>query len=233
MIARISSVVAILVMIPAGITFYNVFQESRFMIQAQQLINETIGVYQFTSGGKYLDELTKIQYKRKGTSIIELVSLGDEPIPENVINSWRAQKSKYSKLENTEINIVQAGKDDSEVKFNYVNELYESKKAEILSKDEQIKLLEDALRNLGKLSIQVPFNEVSAEAKTNYENLEGLSFSPTIKTDFKKTDTIQVFEIKWKSGVSKNQVETDTKKLTDWLRLRLKNDKIQLRQGND
>lgn len=229
-IARIASVVAILVMIPAGFTFYNVFQESRFMIQSQQLINETIGAYQFKSGGKYLDELTKIEYKRKGTSKIELVSLGDEPIPENVIDSWRAQKAKYSKLGDTEINIVQAGKDDSEIKFNYVNELYESKKAEISSKDERIKLLEEALGNLGQLSIQVPFNEISAEAKTNYENLERLSFSPTIRTDFAKIDTIPVFEIKWKSSVNKNQMEADTKKLTDWLRLRLKNDKIQLKQ---
>ncbi len=232
-IARTASVVAIMVMIPAGFTFYYVFQESRFMIQAQQLINETIGVYQFKSGGKYLDELTKIEYKRKGTSIIELVSLGDEPIPENVINSWRAQKSKYSKLADTEINIVQAGKDDSEIKFNYVNELYESKKAEIFNKDERIKILEEALGDLGKLSILVPFSEISAEAKTNYENLESLSFSPTIKTDFTKTDTIPVFEIKWKSGMNKSQVDTDTKKLTDWLRLRLKNDKIQLRQESN
>ena len=43
-IARIASMVAILVMVPASVTFYNVFQESRFMSQAQDLVNETIGV---------------------------------------------------------------------------------------------------------------------------------------------------------------------------------------------
>jgi uncharacterized hydrophobic protein (TIGR00271 family) len=232
-IARIASVVAIMVMIPAGITFYNVFQESRFMIQAQELINETIGVYQFKSGGTYLEELTNIEYKRNGTSTIELVSLGDEPIPENVINTWREQKTKYSKLGNTEIIIVQPGKDDSEIKFNYVNELYESKKEEILSKDERIKMLEEALGNLEKLSSRVPFNEISAEAKTNYENLEAFSYSPTIRTDFSKTDTIPVFDIKWKSGITKNQMDADTKRLTAWLRLRLKNAKVQLRQENN
>lgn len=229
-IARVASLVSILVMVPAGITFYNVFQESRFMMQAKQLINETIGVYQFKTTGKFLEELTKIEYNKNGVSHIELVSIGDEPIPENIIETWRVQKDKYTKLANTEFHIVQAGKDDSEVKFNYVSELYESKKAELLGKDERIRLLEEELGRIGKMAgTQFHFDEISKEAKTIASDLVSLGYAYTLKTDFSKTDTIPVFELKWKSDNNKNQMERDTKKLENWLKLRLKNDKIEIR----
>ena len=233
-IARMASLLAILVMVPAGITFYNVFQKSRFAIQAQQLINETIGVYQFKSGGRYLDDLTKIEYNRDAPSTIELVCMGDELIPENVIDTWRIQKNKYSKLVDAELKVVQAGRDDSEEKFNYVSELYESKKAELVNKDERIRVLEEELATLSKLaSKQIPFQEISAEAKANYENLSSLGFSYTVKTDFSKIDTIPIFEVKWKDAANKKQIETDTRKLNDWLKLRLKDGKIQIKEITD
>ncbi len=233
-IAQMASVLAILVMVPAGITFYNVFQESRFMIQAEQLISETIEVYQFESGGRYLDDLTKITYSKDQTSVIELVCMGDELIPENVIDTWRTQKNKYSRLIDTELRVVQAGRDDSEEKFNYVTELYESKKAELLNKDERIRLLETEVANLIKITAkQIPFNDISAEAKLNYGNLSTLGYSYTVRTDFSKLDTIPVFEVKWKDGTGKKQIEMDTKKLSDWLKLRLKDNTIQLKEVTD
>ncbi|NJB72795.1 putative hydrophobic protein (TIGR00271 family) [Saonia flava] len=230
LIGRLASLLAILVMVPAGVTFYQVFQQSRYMAQARQLINETIGVYQFKDRGRYMDNLTQIDYNENGDSVIELVCMGDELIPENVIDTWRAQKANYSKLVNTELKVVQGGRDDSEEKFNYVNELYESKKAELLNKDERIRLLEEELSGLSKLaSSQIPFPEISAEAKVNYENLESLGFSRTIKTDFKKIDTVPVFEVKWKNISNNKKLSEDTKKLSDWLKLRLKDSTIQVK----
>lgn len=229
-IARIASLVAVLVMIPAGVTFYNVFQESRFMNQANELVNETIGVYQFKDRGRFMDNLTEIKYNPKGMSTIELVCMGDELIPENVIDTWRTQKNKYSKLEDTDLKIVQGGRDDSEQKFNYVNELYETKKAELLDRDDRIRLLEDELANLSKLATkQIPFEDISAEAKVNYENLVALAFSYVVSTDFSKLDTIPVFEATWKDLSDMNAVNQQSKKLEDWLKIRLKDNKVLLR----
>ncbi|WP_394750950.1 DUF389 domain-containing protein [Spongiimicrobium salis] len=231
-IAQLVSVVALAVMIPAGYIFYNVYTESRYMKDAQELINKTIGIYQFKSGGRYLDDLTKINYVRDGNSTIELVCMGDELIPESVINTWLVQKNDYSWLDNTELKVVQAGRDDSEEKFNYVSELYESKKAELLGKDEQIKVLESEVARLGKLtSKQIPFAEISAEAKVNYENLRSLGFAYVVKTDFSKLDTIPTFEAKWKDGLDDNTIIAAQKKLGDWLKIRLKDPKIQLKEA--
>tara|TARA_R110000765_G_scaffold336841_1_gene427178 strand:- start:804 stop:1286 length:483 start_codon:yes stop_codon:yes gene_type:complete len=157
--------------------------------------------------------------------------MGDEIIPQSIIDTWRVQKNDMSMLKNATLRVVQGGQDESKDKFNYVNELYESKKAELLTKDERIKVLEEDLVKLSKLATsQIPFEDISAEAKANYESLTALSYSYTIRTDFQKLDTIPVFEVSWKEKTKKDEIATDTKKLTDWLKLRLKNTKIQVRE---
>ncbi|WP_297693746.1 DUF389 domain-containing protein [uncultured Eudoraea sp.] len=228
--ARIASLIALLVMVPATITFYNVWQKSRYMRQAQDLINNTIELYKFKDRGRYLDNLTEINYNRKGGSTIELVCMGDELIPDNVIASWIEQKNSFSKLGDTELKIVQGGRDDSEIKFNYINELYESKKAEVLNKDERINLLESEIAKLSKLTTkQIPFEQISAEAKLNYENIESLGFAYTITTDFSKIDTIPIFEVTWKKETKPRSITEDSEKLSNWLKLRLNDNKVRLR----
>nr|WP_299000153.1 DUF389 domain-containing protein [uncultured Allomuricauda sp.] len=221
-IARVASIAGIAVMIPAGITFYSVFQESLFRKQAQEFLRETIEVYQFSTSGRYVDNLTKLEFRDGETPLIELVCMGDELIPENVINTWRTRKNQYSRLQDAEFRVLQGGRDDSEEKFNYVSELYEKNKAELLNKDEQIRLLEQTVADLTKnTSKQIPFGNIGQELKANYQNVDQMSFSYQLQTDFKKTDTIPVFELKWNKTVRKKERETELKKINDWLKIRL------------
>lgn len=231
LIARIASITGILVMIPAGFTFYKVFQESLFNKQAQEFLKETIEMYQFNGAGRYVDNLTKIEYNDGKTPLIELVCMGDELIPENVVNTWRTQKNQYSRLKDADLHIIQGGKDDSEEKFNYVSELYEKNKAELLNKDEQIKMLKEEVSHLSKnAEKQIPFKEISAEARANYENLAEMGFSYQISTDFKKLDTIPVFSIKWKEGIRSPQKDADAKKMLAWLKLRLQDSTLVVKE---
>jgi hypothetical protein len=129
---------------------------------------------------------------------------------------------------------VQGGRDDSEEKFNFVNELYESKKAELLNKDERIGFLESELASMSKqASKRIPFREISAEAKANYTNLEKIGFAYKIFTDFSKIDTLPVFEVNWKKGVSRKQLEDDTQKLNAWLKLRLQDSTVRVQEIAD
>lgn len=232
-LARIASLVALLVMIPAGVTFYNVFQKSRYMSQAQDFLSATIGSYQFKDRGRYLDNLTQIEYSKEGTSSIEIVCVGDEEIPRNVIATWESQKSGYSRLADTELIIVQGGTDDSEAKFNYVNELYETKKAEVVNKEQQIRVLEEEIVKLSKNSrLTIPFSEISAEAKANYQDLETLAFGYAIRTNFKKQDTVPIFELRWQSGTSRKLKRESTPRIREWLKLRINDSTVQVRSLN-
>jgi hypothetical protein len=42
-----------------------------------------------------------------------------------------------------------------------------------------------------------------------------------------------MFEITWKDASDRRRIEADTKKLKDWLKLRLKNTKIQIKEIKD
>lgn len=229
--ARIASIIAVLVMIPAGYTFYNVFQESRFRKQANDFITEKIMPYQFSKGGRFLKDFSNIEYNDGEDASIELVFMGNETIPENIIDTWNSQKNEFSKLTDCSLRIIQGANSADVDQFKYVNELYESQKSELLGKDDRIKLLESELTRLKKLTVnQIPFVEISAEARANYENLLALSYSQTITTDFNTLDTIPVFEVKWKPEVTQDQKQKDVGKLTEWLKLRLKDNEIQLKE---
>lgn len=222
-IARIASITGILVMVPAGFTFYQVFQESLFKKQAQQFLKETVEIYQFNEAGRYVDNLTEIQYAADGTSLIEIVCMGDELIPESVINTWRVQKNQYPRLKHAELHVIQGGEDDSEEKFHYINELYEKNKAELLNKNEQIRLLKEEMTHLTKNTRkQIPFGNISTEAKANYENITELRFSYQMRTNFNTLDTVPIFEVQWKKDTQTKQKETDLKKLGAWLKVRLR-----------
>lgn len=230
-IARIASAVGLLVMLPAGYTFYIAFNESLFKKQAQEFLGETIETYEFAQNGRYLDNLTKLEYDYNQGSLIEIVCMGTEEIPSNVLSSWRNKKNGYSRLKEAEFNVVQGGKDDSQEKFNYVSELYEAKKAELLTKDERIRVLEEEVASLSKNSSkEIPFAEVVSEAQVNYEDLASMGFAFRIQTDFNKMDTIPVFEIQWKEGIGDQKLEENHQKLTNWLRIRLQDSTIQVRR---
>ena len=196
------------------------------------MVQETIGVYQFSGNGRYIETLTEIHYDRKGQSYVEVVCMGNEQIPDNIISTWRGQMKAYSELGEAEYRVVQGAQSDSDEKLRYVSELYEAKKLELMSKDERIQILEEELSKMSSLADGLfPFESVSAEARVNYEGLAGLGFAYTLQTDFNKTDTIPVFEARWKEEVTPQQREEQLKKLSEWLRIRLKNERIQVRNA--
>lgn len=230
-IARMASVVAILVMVPAGFTFYNVFQESLFRNEAKQFVADNIVSYKFRGEGRYLENLTVMEYNHGKDGFLELVFMGNEIIPDNVIATWNLRKNTYGKLKDVELRVVQGSQDLGSDQMRYVNELYETKKAEVLSKEQQIQILKEEVEKMGKMvAQQVPFQEISSEVRINYTDVDNLGYSPTISTDFTRMDTIPIFNVRWKSGLSEEQKIKDAQRLTEWLRLRLKNPKIQVRE---
>jgi len=229
--AQLASLIGILVMIPAGKTFYDVLQESKFKNQAEAFINDSIKTYQFSGSGFVLDKSINMEYNKGKASTIEFVIIGDESIPDNVIDTWKTQMQKYPKLQSTGLIIRGGEQSQSEEKFKYVTELYEQNKKEIISKDRRIEILEKELEHLSKFSIKaVPFDEISKEVQINYEDISELGFGNEIKTDFTKTDTVPVFFVKWKKGVSSNVQQAELKKLQAWLSLRMDSKKVEVRK---
>ncbi|WP_461532203.1 TIGR00341 family protein [Sinomicrobium sp.] len=233
MISRIASLIAIIVMIPAGYTFFKVWKESRFRNDARKFIHTVVAPYQFSKGGMFIENLSEVNYNEDGNSSIELVFMGDEVIPKNVIDTWKNQKeSEYPVLRDAKLHIVQGGQSDSERKYNYVQELYESSKRELVNNETKIRLLETEVERLQKLTYNINFITLSEEVKVLYEGVEFFGFSNEIRTDFSKTDTIPAFSVSWKKDISPAQREKELDKLKKWLVLKTANDKLEIKELN-
>ncbi len=232
-IARFASLLAIAVMIPAGYTFYKVWKESQFNNDAKRFIHEKIEVYQFSKDGRFLDNLSETRYNEGESPIIELVFMGDELVPENVINTWKTQAESYSGLSGVEIKVIQGGRDDSEEKFKYVSELYESKKEELITREQRIRILEEEVARLNKLTPAIiPFDEISKEMQINYEGIKEISYSNEVKTNFTTVDTLPVFSVKWKDSLSLDFKTKEFNKIQQWLKLKLDHRKMEIKQLN-
>lgn len=230
-IARLVSITALAVMIPAGYIFWEVYQEFRFKSEANTFIEQNVMPHKFTKDGRFLKNFTDLVFNKGEIPSIELVFMGNEAIPESVIATWEANKDEFDHLKESELKIIQDSQNQQGDQLKYVEELYRAQKNDLLGKDEKIKVLEVEVNRLEKLAAtQMPFQDISEEAHINFENLVSLGFAQAIITDFQKTDTIPVFEGKWKRDAKRYIIERDTKRLHDWLKIRLKDSTVQLKE---
>ena len=74
----------------------------------------------------------------------------------------------------------------------------------------------------------IPFIQVGNEAKVIASSLEELSYSDIIKTDFKRIDTVRVFNFKWYDSISRKVIRKEEPVLKKWLQTRLQLDTLRV-----
>ena len=229
LISRIAYILSIVVMIPAAYTFYGVLQESLFKRDAQQFLKETIELYPFEGNGVYRRDFSTLNFNRGQAPEISVMVLGDEVIPQEVINTWKVKQQQYERLQDASFQVLQGNQEDSEAQFNYVMELYESKKSELVSKDRQIQLLEQELARLSRSgSLQLPFEQIKSELVLTFPELINLSYGAKIQTDFARQDTLQVFEVEWLGELAPSRKTELSTRLEAWLKTRLQQKNVVL-----
>ena len=80
---------------PAAYTFYGVLQESLFRRDAQAFLKETIELYPFEGNGVYRRDFSALSYNQGESPEISVMVLGDEVIPQEVINTWKVKQQQY------------------------------------------------------------------------------------------------------------------------------------------
>lgn len=224
-IARFASFVAILVMVPAGFTFYSVLKESTFKTDARKFIeNELNGL----PNANYVKKYATFKYDPNDVNVIEITSFDGQQIDPVTMEVLRTRMTAYKALANTELLLNQNSDDnDMQNEMRYLSELRSRDSLDINSKEQRIKLLEKEVAKLSKLEADlIPFQSISDEAKINYENLESLSYSNTLRSNFEKIDTLKVFETQWKPTVRNSEIEKDKQRLYNWLKYKLSVDTL-------
>lgn len=219
-IARLVGFVATIILGFSIYQFYLLFKANQFDQNAETFIGEM----QEKTGAGIID--TEIDYKER---MVKLIVLGS-----NINNSdktiWANKLGEFG-LDNTKLIIQQDEKatllqdEIDKIKNSYLKNqhLIATKDELILQKDAQLIAKDKELQAIYKK--QIPFVQISREAKINYQGLEKLSLANKIVTDFNKIDTLIIFETQWVDSLYTPETSL---KLKNWLRERLNNDKIEV-----
>lgn len=220
-IAQTASFVAFVIFGLSIYLFYGLFLENNFKQKSQEFVQELKD-----KGISIIDNAQTVDYKNKQ---VNLYVFGTT-VSKETINEWQVLLNKKG-LKAT-LNVRQ-NKDDSDIRndLNNLRDLYaqnqkiiSSRDDNIAQKDAKIKLLETQMNAFFKNKI--PFEQISKEAKINYQDLKSLSFYKRITTDFNKIDTLVVFETAWADSMQETVLQNNLEKLKLWLKTRLELDTL-------
>ncbi|ULC60179.1 DUF389 domain-containing protein [Flaviramulus sp. BrNp1-15] len=229
-VARLASLLAVVVMIPAIWTFISVLKQSRFEIDAKQFINSEL---ETLPNANYIKKYATYSYDPEGESIIELIPFGTDEIPQSTQDLLQQRFSNYNALSSTKLYINQV-KNRTINNLEYMEELRTRDSLDLLSQTQKIAFLENKVKELSKLEKNyIPFDELTKEVKINYETIEQFSYANVIHSNFSKMDTLSVFSVKWVDSLAKEDVrKKDKEKLEKWLKLKLNLDTLVVKRVN-
>lgn len=229
LIARVATLLAIIVMVPAGFTFWDVYQESNFNHDAQEFIREELNALPHA---EYIKKNSLYLYDRKNGSLIELNSFGLEEIPQSTISVLRDRMTDYPALEKYRTKLVfNQSRNRGLDNLKYMQELRFRDSLDLLSQTQKIVYLEGKVAKLSNLEKGfIAFDELMEEVKINYVDIEEISFANVINTNFSEIDTLPVFSIKWKDKTRKKQRELEKDRLEAWFKHKLDLDTLVVRR---
>ena len=213
---------ALITLVPSIYLGYNVVRRSIFEHNINNFINQEL---QF--------ENCRVINKQINYDVMPYrveVSLFGEHIPNEKLEEAKHKLPEY-KITECDLVIFQ-GFDatvdqaamETTIKSEIIEDLYKENQELIKSKDQQIKFLENEVFQLKQANYLS--TEVASELKTLYPNTKEFSINRSILTrmDSLKPDTLMLAYIKF----SRRPGNADVKKIQDWLKARLKSDKVKI-----
>ncbi|MCX7552022.1 DUF389 domain-containing protein [Xanthomarina sp. F2636L] len=226
-IARIASVLAIIVMVPAVWTFVEVLKESNFYADARSYVEKEVsGLPDY----EYIKKNIVYKYDKKEPYIV-FNTYGLSEMPQSTIDLLKYRKDAYPALANTKIVFNQSRAEQYD-NMKYMEQIRYRDSVDLMSQNQKIAFLEDRVKSLSALEKNtIPFNDVVQEVKINYENLSAFSYANFIKTNFKTVDTIPEFLVTWDiEKIKEKDIDKEQDKLERWLKVKLKLDTLVVRR---
>jgi len=229
LINRLVSVVSLLILVPSMMTFNGVLNKSQFDSQANEFLeNELIGLPNYD----FLKNTAQRIYNDGNSSII-INTYGQKPLSQETINFLNNKIKNYSELKNVKLEFIQ--NDSSLSNSNkFINELRKRDSLELVSKTNEINKLNQKLNDLENLSREkLIFKSLAKEIKIIYPDLNEFEVFETIKTDFNKTDTVLVFNLRWNKELENEEKLKLNENVRNWLKFQLENDFFEIRSNTD
>ena len=220
-ISRLATRLALLIAIPAGFTFVDVLQKSRFKAAAQLFLdNELKGI----DNADYLRQTARIVFDDYQPKVI-INTFGVAPLELAVERLLRERIASYESLENAVLVINQLEQESKRFdQQRYLIELRKRDSLELIRQQDEIQVLQKRIGELNHQSTsQIPFDQILAEMRVISPFAREVRYSQTYISKFDIIDTVAVFRIQWDSSLDSLAVTSEENRLRNWLAIQLPN----------
>ena len=230
--AQLASLLAIVVMVPAILTFLSVYKENKIRNQiAQFKKNEIAG----NESLQLIDFEPDIPNKMIQLNFFNEITEATRNDLDNELNN----NPLYPDLKGFKLNI----KGSDTKSFELITTAYQEKRDELREKNividglnKKIQDLEEAISNLNGRIEQtainqnekvVAFSRISKDAKIRYNEIERIDFANVLSSkDFIKIDTIPQVTIQWNTAINDSIISIKEAELRTWLQAQMELDTL-------
>ena len=220
-ISRFATLLALLMVIPAGFTFVDVLQKSRFQAAAQSFLdNELQGI----DNADYLRQTARIEFDDTQPKVI-LNTFGMAPLEPAVERLLKERIVSYESLESTELVINQLKRETNRFdQQRYLIELRKRDSLELMRQQAEIEALHTRIGELNNRSTQdISFDQIIKELKVISPFVRKVRYAQAYISDLDEIDTVAVFRMQWDSSLDSLAIVFEEERLRNWLRIQLPN----------
>ena len=220
-ISRFATLLALLMVIPAGFTFVDVLQKSRFQAAAQSFLdNELQGI----DNADYLRQTARIEFDDTQPKVI-INTFGMAPLEPAVERLLKERIVSYESLESTELIINQLKSETNRFdQQRYLIELRKRDSLELMRQKAEIEALHTRIGELNNRSTQdISFDQIIKELKVISPFVRKVRYAQTYISDLDEIDTAAVFRMQWDSSLDSLAIVSEEERLRNWLRIQLPN----------
>mgnify|MGYP006079974831 FL=1 len=215
------TIIAVLAIVPAILTFITVLEKSNQDRDIRNFIKNEI-----KSNEELFYSNHEVNYDKKKISFTFFSELPDETIADlkNDKNSYEYIKDFKFKFKGNKVK-----------SFDLISTAYQDSQKRVEQKNNVIKGLQGTIENLKaeleskNKKLPLDFLKISKEAKINFYDLKSISFYKELKSDFKKIDTLPTARIIWRSLLDDSLALKRNNKLRVWLKNEMKLDTVYVR----
>ena len=220
-ISRLATLLALLMAIPAGFTFVDVLQKSRFQAAAQLFLDSEL---QGIDNEDYLRQTARIVFNDSQPKVI-INSFGVSPLAPAVERLLRERMASYEPLENAVLIINQLEQETKRFdQQRYLIELRKRDSLELLRQQSEIQALQTRIGELNHQSIsQISFDEILTEMRVISPFAREVSFAQTYISKLNTIATVAVFRVQWDSSLDSLEMISEEKRLRNWLAIQFPN----------
>ncbi|MCK0110439.1 DUF389 domain-containing protein [Flavobacteriaceae bacterium S0825] len=219
-IAKLAGLLALIAMIPAGWTFYNVWGESKRENDYKQFIANEIDS----------NESLWLQREKLDPDNNRITLYFNGEITEATESDLRNELNKYSNIKDFDL-VINGNKN---VSAERLMDLYDKSLVNIEQRDsllfEKQKELDSVKAYFAKKSNILDANDFTSlakDAKIQFTDLQYFGYAKMLaSSDFRKADTIAIANVKWNTSLTDSIMTVKEVELSNWLKQELKIDNV-------